>query len=50
MEDDQDDRPDAVILGCTELNMILSQDDLDIPVIDSTEAHINKLADLCLSD
>lgn len=47
---DRDERPDAVVLGCTELNMILKQDDIDIPLIDSTQAHIDKLVDLCLSD
>ena len=41
---------DAVILGCTELNMILDPDNLDIPLIDSTQAHIDKLVDLCLEN
>lgn len=30
---------DGVILGCTELSMILSQDDLDTPVFDTTALH-----------
>lgn len=47
---DSDARPDAIILGCTELNMILEPDDVDIPIIDSTQAHIDTLVDLCLSD
>lgn len=42
-------RPDAIVLGCTELNMILKPDDVDIPLIDSTQAHIDKLVELCLS-
>jgi len=45
---DRDERPDAVVLGCTELNMILKPEDIDIPLIDSTEAHIDKLVNLCL--
>lgn len=46
---DSDLRPDAIVLGCTELNMILEPDDVDIPLIDSTQAHIDKLVELCLS-
>lgn len=29
----------GVILGCTELSLILSQDDLDLPVFDTTQIH-----------
>ena len=47
---DSDLRPDAIVLGCTELNMILEPDDVDIPLIDSTQAHIDKLVDLCLKN
>lgn len=47
---DRDERPDAVVLGCTELNMILEPNDVDIPLVDSTNEHIEKLVDLCLSD
>ncbi|MBR3256685.1 aspartate/glutamate racemase family protein [Candidatus Saccharibacteria bacterium] len=46
---DSDERPDAIILGCTELNMILEPDDVDVPLVDSTQAHIDKLVELCLS-
>ena len=45
---DSDARPDAIVLGCTELNMILKPSDVDIPLIDSTQAHIDKLVELCL--
>lgn len=44
-----DSRPDAVVLGCTELNMILKPGDFNIPIIDSTQAHIDKLVELALS-
>ncbi|MBR3052024.1 amino acid racemase [Candidatus Saccharibacteria bacterium] len=47
---DSDFRPDAIVLGCTELNMLLKPSDVGLPLIDSTMAHINKLVDLCLSD
>ena len=47
---DSDERPDAIILGCTELNMILEPDDVDVPLVDSTKAHIDKLVNLCLEN
>ena len=47
---DRDERPDAIILGCTELNMILGPGDVDIPLVDSTKAHIDKLVNLCLEN
>ena len=44
-------KPDAIILGCTELDMIIDSDFVgEIPVIDSTAAHIKKIVELCLSD
>ncbi len=43
-------RPDAVILGCTELDMILQEGDVGVPLIDSTQVHINKLVNLCLGE
>ena len=47
---DSNECPDAVILGCTELNMIIKPEDVDIPLVDSTQAHIDKLVNLCFSD
>jgi aspartate racemase len=41
-----DPKPDAVVLGCTELGLILQQDDVDIPLIDSTAVHVRRLAEL----
>lgn len=41
-------RPDAVVLGCTELGLILQQDDVDIPLIDSTAVHVRRLAELAV--
>lgn len=43
-------RPEAIVLGCTELDMILGPADVDIPLVDSTQVHIDKLVELCLSD
>lgn len=47
---DSDIRPDAIVLGCTELDMIITPDDIDLPLIDSTQAHIDKIVELCLGD
>ena len=47
---DSDIRPDAVVLGCTELDRIITPDDIDRPLIDSTQAHIDKIVELCLGD
>lgn len=39
---------DGVILGCTELGMILSQDDCDVPVFDTTQIHADAAVDFAL--
>ncbi len=40
---------DAVILGCTELMLILDQDMTDLPVFDSTSLHAHALANAALA-
>ncbi len=45
---DSDERPDAVVLGCTEMGMILHQEDIDVPIVDSTQAHIDCLVKFSL--
>lgn len=40
---------DGVILGCTEITMILSQADLDIPVFDTTAIHAEAALDFALA-
>jgi aspartate racemase len=40
---------DGVILGCTEIMMLLSQSDLGVPVFDTTALHAAAAADLALS-
>jgi aspartate racemase len=42
------DGADAVVLGCTELAMILGPDDLPVPVLDSTALHVHALLDASL--
>lgn len=37
--DARGDGADGVILGCTELSMILGEDDTDLPVFDTTKIH-----------
>ncbi|WP_112182023.1 MULTISPECIES: aspartate/glutamate racemase family protein [Paraliobacillus] len=36
---------EGVILGCTELPMIIKGEDLDIPVFNTTEIHVNRIVD-----
>lgn len=36
---------DSVILGCTELPLLLGQKDFDIPIIDPVDIHVNYLLD-----
>jgi len=39
---------DGVILGCTELPLILSQSDSSVPLIDSAQAHIRACVEFVL--
>lgn len=39
---------EGVILGCTEIEMLIKKQDLEIPIFDTTQAHINELVDLSL--
>jgi aspartate racemase len=36
-----DDGADAVILGCTELPLLVEEDDLSVPILDTTRLHAN---------
>ncbi len=40
----------GVVLGCTEIGMLLSKDDVSIPLFDSTEIHVNRLVDFIVND
>jgi aspartate racemase len=37
---------EGIILGCTELPMIMNQNDFSIPVIDTVEIHVRKLIEI----
>jgi aspartate racemase len=41
---------DSVILGCTEIGLLISQEDLAIPVFDTTELHARAAVDFALED
>lgn len=41
---------EAIILGCTELGMLVDQADTDIPLFDTTVIHAEKAAELALAD
>ena len=40
----------AVILGCTEIDLLISQTDTDMPLFDSTALHVNDAVDWMLKD
>ena len=40
---------DGVILGCTEVGMLIGPDDLDVPVFDTAELHARAALDYALS-
>ncbi len=40
---------DAVILGCTELPLIIKNGDVSIPVLDTAAIHVEKIMDVALS-
>jgi aspartate racemase len=40
---------ECIILGCTELPMLISQNDFDIPVFDATKIHSQAIVDYLLS-
>ncbi len=41
---------EAVILGCTEITMLISQEDSTIPVYDTTRLHAEAAVDFCMGD
>jgi len=40
---------EGIILGCTEIPMLISQDDFDIPVFDTTKIHSKAIVDYIVS-
>jgi len=41
---------EGVILGCTEIGLLIQQEDVAIPVFDTTEIHSQKAVELALAD
>lgn len=41
----KEDNIEGVILGCTEIEMLIKPEDIDIPVYDTTQAHIDSIVD-----
>ena len=39
---------DAVLLACTELTLLLKQDDVDVPIVDTAHAHVASAVDYAL--
>ena len=39
---------EGVILGCTEIGLLIHQSDVDIPVFDTTVIHARKAAELAI--
>ena len=46
----EQDGIEAVVLGCTELPMILNEDNCPVAVLDSVEIHINELIEMCMEE
>ena len=44
------DNIQGVILGCTELPMLIKNDDLNIHQLNTTEIHVNKIVDVIFMD
>jgi aspartate racemase len=41
---------EAVILGCTEISMLVGPEDADLPLLDTMEVHAEAAARVCLED
>lgn len=44
----KEDEIKGIILGCTEIEMLIKQSDLDIPIFDTTQSHIDSIVDYSL--
>ena len=45
----RDKGANGIILGCTELPMLIKEDDYDLPLLDTTLIHAKKAVDFILS-
>jgi len=41
---------EGIILGCTELSLLLKQEDAPVPLFDSTRLHVRAAVDFAISD
>lgn len=41
---------EGIILGCTEIEMLIKEEDLDIPIFDTTQSHIDAIVNYCLNE
>lgn len=41
---------EGVILGCTEIEMLIKKEDLNIPIFDTTQSHIDSIVDYSLEN
>lgn len=41
---------EGIILGCTEIEMLIKQKDISIPIFDTTQSHIDSIVNLCLGN
>ncbi|MCP4176592.1 MAG: amino acid racemase, partial [bacterium] len=46
----KEDRIDSIILGCTELPLILTESQYNIPFLNTTAIHCNNIIEYCLKD
>lgn len=46
----EEEHIEGIILGCTEIEMLIKDDDLDIPIFDTTQSHIDAIVDFLLED
>ncbi len=45
----QDEGAEGIILGCTEIPLLISEDDVDVPLFDTTRIHAEKAVELALN-
>ena len=46
----QEKGAEGVILGCTEIEMLMKQEETNMPLFDTTALYAEKIAQLCCSD
>lgn len=44
----KDNKIEGIILGCTEIEMLIKERDIDIPLFDTTQAHIDSIVEYSL--